>query len=543
MESGTTLPRDERVRYDWRAHAIALWRIAVTQHTLLLVGSITVGGGLLRLAALDSKSLWIDETFTIGMATQSWPSFVNTVAHVQPNMECFYLIMRVLVSLLPSTWLQGETLWRLVPALAGTATVPLVFLLARRIFDLPTAMLATLLVATNEFLVEYSQQARGYTLFVLLLTGSYLALVRWLEGESRALAAFSVLATLAFLTQAFEMVFLAGQIATLALLYLRGQTVRWRALALALAPLGLVVAWRLPIYLAHPDQVAWIPRPSKSDLIHGLRQLAGGDGGSIDQAGDFLLIALTLAIVVLVLAALRSAPPWHIARQSASPPLDRAAGYILVLCWLGVPVLGTWLGSQVKPMWVTRYLAPASVAACLILAAGVRAVARLAASPATQRAIFMIAAISLLALASLPLHDYYARAGWEDWRGAASYLQNHFTTGDGVVCYDNQWGCNFGFSHYLSGAVALDPQAPGAFSWQTYAQKDREASFAQAVNPQALAPYLAQHRRVWVLLGHYTNGQGDWRGGLHWLDANATQSARQIFTGDIEVYLYTYTQK
>src|SRR5271165_2742292 len=102
MESGTALPRDAGIGDTWRTQALAVWHFAVARRTLLLVSGITILGGLLRIFELDSKSLWIDETFTIGMATQSWPSFMHTVAHVQPNMECFYLIMRVLVTLLPS---------------------------------------------------------------------------------------------------------------------------------------------------------------------------------------------------------------------------------------------------------------------------------------------------------------------------------------------------------------------------------------------------------------------------------------------------------
>lgn len=565
MESGTTVPH--ALTAPRLAPLAALWHVVVAQRTRIALTAITAVGLGLRLWGLASKSLWIDETFSIGMATQSWPSFLHTIVAVQPNMELFYLLIKVLVTLTPIAWQQGEFFWRLLPALAGAATIPATFALARRLFPTRVALGAAALVAVNEFMVEYSQQARGYTLFVLLLTLSYLALARWLAGEQRALIWFAVLSVLGFLTQAFEVVFLAGQVAFVLVVALRRHGhLPWRPLALALVPLAAIVAMRYPLYAAHPDQVAWIPRPTVSDLWHGVRQIVGGDGGVPSRAGDALLLIVLLALGALIAWAVMAR------RQAAADPtmLAPVESAALVALWFIIPIAGTWLGSQVKPLWVTRYLAPCSVAGCLIIAAGLHALAEMAttsapllrqrrissdrnATPARLagagfsrlRAPFVFVFISALALVLLasawPLRAYVARPGWEDWRGAAQTVYAQFQTSDGIVCYDNQWGCDFGFSHYFQsfgGVAQFDPTAPGVFSWATYGRPDREAIFAQAVSPTALAPYLAAHPRLWVLLGHYTSGVGDWHGGLAWLNAHAHLLRATTFAGDIEVYLY-----
>lgn len=219
-------------------------------------------------------------------------------------------------------------------------------------------------------------------------------------------------------------------------------------------------------------------------------------------------------------------------------PLEAAA---LLLTWFTIPLLGTWVGSQIKPMWVTRYLSPVSIAVCLILPVAITAIASWVRQAEARPWIF--AALAALALAGwiIPLRAYQHRAAWEDWRGAAHSVNHRFQTGDGVVCYDNQWGCDFGFSHYFQsagGPASFDPTAPGVFSWDTYARANREAIFAHSVDPHYLAPYLAQHGRVWVLLGHYVSGQGDWRAGLAWLSTHAHLVSKTVFAGDIEVYLY-----
>jgi 4-amino-4-deoxy-L-arabinose transferase-like glycosyltransferase len=526
------------------------------------------------------------------MATQSWPSFAHTLAAVQPNMELFYLLLKVAVTLTPAAWQRGEFFWRLLPALAGTATIPAAYALARRLFTERVALFAAALVAANEFLVEYSQQARGYTLFVLLLTLSYLALVRWCEEGSRripssrrvtgtllhgnpALAWYAALTVLGFLTQAFEVIFVLAQLAFVAVVLLRRHALPPRAFLLSLLPLAAVVALRYPLYAAHPDQVAWIPRPTLTDLFHGTRQLVGGDGGIPSRIGDLLLLVVLASAITLIAWAgwketergmtrngyevtphididgtmrkEKKAIPRHSALDPASfrvpspRPLDSVEAVALVVGWFVIPIAVTWAGSQVKPMWVTRYLAPCSVAACLIVAAGgelaVNLVARAKLRPWLYGALALAALVGWL----VPLHDYQARPGWEDWRGAAASVNARFQAGDGIVCYDNQWGCDFGFSHYFAsfgGPARLDPAAPGAFTWATYARADREAIFARAVAPAYLAPYLARHGRVWVLLGHYSNGAGDWAAGLAWLNAHAHLLSKIIFAGDIEVYLY-----
>ncbi|MBA3826217.1 MAG: glycosyltransferase family 39 protein [Ktedonobacterales bacterium] len=566
MDSGTTLPDVFGVAAGQRLSPVWCWVLA--QRARLALVCITAAGLGLRLGGLADKSLWIDETFSVGMVTQSWGSFLHTVGTVQPNMELFYFLVKLLATLTPVAWQHGETFWRLVPALAGTAIIPATYALTRRLFATPVALGAAALVAVNEFLVEYSQQARGYTLFVLLLTLSYLALARWLAGEQRALWWFAALAVLGFLTQAFEVVFLAAQLAFVAGVWLRRRVLPWRAL-LALLPLGVVVALRYPIYAAHPDQVSWIQRPTRSDLFHGVRQLVGGDGGVPNAIGNGIVLLVVVGILGLIGWSIR---PFFIRERHSEPQqaahdlptlprlravggalparagLDRCEAVALVVLWFIIPVAGTWLGSQVKPVWVTRYLAPCAVPACIILAAAVQVgadqLARLSqrvARGGPRPGIYGVALVALVLAAALPWHDYATRSGWEDWRGAATTVAARFQPNDGIVCYDNQWGCDFGFSHYfvsLGGAAQFDPAAPGVFSWATYARPDREAIFAQAVAPASLADYLAHHPRLWVLLGHYSSGSGDWRAGLAWLADHAHLASKVVFAGDIEVYLY-----
>ena len=60
----------------------------------------------------------------------------------------------------------------------------------------------------------------------------------------------------------------------------------------------------------------------------------------------------------------------------------------------------------------------------------------------------------------------------------------------------------------------------------------------RVVLPGPAAAVAVGEDAVWVLLGHYANGTGDWRAGLSWLDAHATLVSHQTGAGDIQMYLY-----
>ena len=70
---------------------------------------------------------------------------------------------------------------RVVPMLAGVASIPLTYLLGVRTIGRAAALVGTTLVALSPFLIFYSAEARGYSLAMLMTVVSALGLVRALE--------------------------------------------------------------------------------------------------------------------------------------------------------------------------------------------------------------------------------------------------------------------------------------------------------------------------------------------------------------------------
>ena len=70
---------------------------------------------------------------------------------------------------------------RWLSAAAGVLLVPLLWVLGRRLWDRPAGLAAALVAASSPLLVYYGQEARMYTLLVLLATTTALAVVGLVE--------------------------------------------------------------------------------------------------------------------------------------------------------------------------------------------------------------------------------------------------------------------------------------------------------------------------------------------------------------------------
>lgn len=117
----------------------------------ILIGIISAGL-ILRLYNLGHKCFWEDEGVT-------W-FFGQGIIHEDASPGLYFLLLHVFQSFFGGSEFAG----RLLSALAGTAFIPLVFLLARRMFDQRTALISAFIVAISPYAISVSQEMRMYAL-------------------------------------------------------------------------------------------------------------------------------------------------------------------------------------------------------------------------------------------------------------------------------------------------------------------------------------------------------------------------------------------
>ena len=163
----------------------------VEGETVVYVGAliaVLVTGIALRLAFLDVPMRY-DEAATYN-AYVSKPLYIGLSNYSAPNNHLFHTFLAKL-----SVETFGSAPWvvRLPALLAGIAVIPATFGLARILYGRTAALLAAALVATSSTMVEYSTNARGYTLVALFTLSALIAATRVLEhGGAGAWAALGV---------------------------------------------------------------------------------------------------------------------------------------------------------------------------------------------------------------------------------------------------------------------------------------------------------------------------------------------------------------
>ncbi len=338
-------------------------------------------------AWLGTKSLWLDEAFSVEFVLRGPLDMMLRIVYREPNMCLYYALLKVWIALFGTS----EWITRLPSAICVSLAAPIVYLIGVRLFSRRAGLVAGGLVALNGFVVHYGQTTRAYALVMLLVTLASWFFVRELERPSPMnRLAYVVSGALAFHAHIFAaLVLVAHFLALIAIRrrqsFTRETAVTAGALILLCAPLVLI-AQRVG-----PVGIAWIPRPTLNDVGATFVRFAGG-------SSLFLTALITAAIV-------------GVARR------DRLGGWsstVIILTWLLVPVTLAFAVSQVRPMYQARYLI--IVVPPLLLAAGA-AVDRI--RPPIAAA---VAALGLALLSATGLHSWYSSNDQEDWRGAVSYV-------------------------------------------------------------------------------------------------------------------------
>jgi hypothetical protein len=135
------------------------WRTQCDRVSLIGLNIITLVGLGIRLRFIDQPIRYDESATILGYASK--PLFLGLSIYNQPNNHLFHtLLVHIAIKLAGS----AEWVARLPALIAGVLLCPLAYALSRRFSSTFSALLTAAFVSTSSILIEYSTNARGYTL-------------------------------------------------------------------------------------------------------------------------------------------------------------------------------------------------------------------------------------------------------------------------------------------------------------------------------------------------------------------------------------------
>jgi uncharacterized membrane protein len=454
------------MRQAWR---ISLKRYVSTAPYILL--GILILAALLRLHHLGRESLWWDEVVTVAVVRLDWEAFWKVLANfeaISPS-GLYYCLLRFWVNLG-----ESEFVLRSLSVLAGVLGVGLVYGLGKRLFDTNAGLIGAALIATNSFHVQYSQEARGYSLMVLLTALSSLFFLRAIERQSRNdWAGYILTGTLAVYTHLFSVLVLGAQ--WVWLLLVRRRNIPWRGFLVAVFAISMLSV-PLAIFAVtggYVGEIAYTPRTSPHAAYNVLSSLVG--------RGRLLVLAYFVSCFIAFLCLLKA---WVQSKESA-----KTWSYTFLLSWLVIPLVAGIVICLWKPVLLDRYFIICLPPLVLLAAVGI--------SQIRPSWISVVSVIVLLSLSARAVFIYYSVLHKEDWRGATAYVIAHASPKDGILFYPGRG--RFGFDYYVR---RLNPQAktwqilfPEPYDWTNIGAMKQPSNSLVRTAPKG-------YERVWLVLSH-----------------------------------------
>jgi|GEM_PF-2132924 len=388
-----------------------------------------------RLYDLGTKDIWYDESLSLLKGLLSLNMILrDSMSQIAPDAH------PLLYPLFLFLWMKlgtSEFMVRLPSALAGTATVYFVYVMARALFGGRVALISALLTGLSPFLVSYSQEARNYIFHCLFTVTSLYCMWKFMEEENRRDAIrwaflYGLLTWLNMNAHYFSMIFIVFEnIFFFICKWGRSSKIRiWCGIQAALL---IWLAFMTPLIMTQRSQIltfygTWNPKVTAQNIVMLFLNL------------NFTVLQLHQNILYPMVNKL-----WGIALITLLLVIGLVRAFregrrgLLIAGWLCFPIAVTLIASLRHSVLADRYFTAILPALFILIA--------LALDSLKPKALGTISLCLLVLLYGSSLIQYYGKytapgyrgfflqslKGQKDFRGATGYIGAHAGKDDVIL--------------------------------------------------------------------------------------------------------------
>ncbi len=479
-------------------------------HNILLV-ALLILGAVLRIPGLGRESLWFDELCIVRQAAMGFVDVVEDLAGRDVHPPLYQWLIQ---------WWTGfaglsEFSLRLPSAIFGIVSILLMAIMGRQLTgSRRIGLMAGLLLAVNPYAAYYTQEARSYSLLLMLSLCTAVAFLAYLRRphQSRTVAALVISSTITAYCHVYGILFVSfismfhGVLLTgltrssppsvnrdkghtagtdslpdslperksrlswcsQTLLHIESSRhdLTWKRFFIITGTTLLCTAPLLPLLLRQTARVQsgfWIPKPHISFLASWLNSYLGNP--SLVAAGGLLLLSG-------IITGVYSAWSDRLKQKRGGERVNSLYGhnpiwpfmFIFTGSWcvfmVGIPLLLSMVG---EPIMMSKYAISVLCPILLLVAVGMdvagnavsdatRAISKKSCAGARLTALLLIvyASMSTYAL-NEKVHQNNNR---EDWRGMSEVLNKEYIPdSDIIILYNPERPMDFVWGHYLNDQV------------------------------------------------------------------------------------------
>lgn len=434
--------------------------------TTLILLTIILLGVFLRIYALGGESIWLDEVSSIVQAKQNLSEVIRTSIDIHNSPPLYFIILHYQMLLFGSS----EIAVRFPSAIFGIISIIFIYKIGYLLFNRKIGLISSFFLAISTFALFYSQDARPYSLFLLMTLLSFYFFIQILKINSkRYYLGYSLANMLLLYSHLFGLFVIISQIIYFAIFWKKYRQQRLKfagvqvASVLASIPLVILLVPRLYETTEGGGSIGWISEPSFTSIVRTFQ----------DFSGDGITLVIFLILCSIGLFSLIKREGRRILR------FDSSAELVLLLMWLSFPIIIAFVLSMIlTPMYVNRYLISALPAFLILAAKGTGSF------PDIKVTYILLVIITLLSI--ILLAAYYSEPTKEPWRETVSYVEYHAQTYDTIIlCADYTQGS---FDYYYKGKLEKYGIARGATN----------AHNIDAVVDKA----VVEKKRLWLILSN-----------------------------------------
>ncbi|QFU83912.1 glycosyltransferase family 39 protein [Natronorubrum aibiense] len=405
---------------DTTSHVIGTWNRLpeLATHHVLLAG-ILVLAAFFRGYDLGADSLWIDEVFSVHIVSiYSYEQLLFELPLEDPHPPLYFVLLNEWTAQFGATTVMA----RVPSVLFGVATIYLLYVTGRTLFDVQTGLLAALFLTVSPMHIQFSREARMYAMLVFLVVLSMYCFVRLLEGDRSLVVkgGYVVVSILMIYTHVYAFFVILAQAVSLLLWVVPN---RWPS-ALDTTEWGLLLsavgAGSLPFVTLLASTVVGdsgagmtdhIEQPTPDALLETISSHAGAlvnypfaVQGSVSLVGSAIVLVCCVALIGRSFVGYEPGVDGTVRQY-----LQRE---YLLLTWVVIPIgVPFAISYLITPMFDARYTIIAQGALWLLVAHGLTRLDR----SWLRWLVAVLLVTSLFGAGAV----YMTEGTQEDWRGAA----------------------------------------------------------------------------------------------------------------------------